>query len=136
MLRNLDVLVLNKEEALALLNKNAGIPALLKQLSALVRIPVITDGKNGAFATDGTLLYSLKPRSIKVVETTGAGDAFGSGFVAGQMLGKNIPESLRLGQAQAEGVLSAIGAKNRLFTRKQAFAELKKKPHSVRIIPL
>lgn len=131
-LHGLDVLVLNKEEARALLRKpNASVKELLRKLSLIVNIPVITDGANGASATEGEFMFTIKPRTTIVVESTGAGDAFASGFVAGQLLGKNIIESLKLGQAEATGVLSAIGAKNKLLTRKQALANAKREKVTV-----
>jgi ribokinase len=130
-LKNVDILVLNKEEAAALLGTHAPIKTLLTKLSARIPIPVITDGPHGAYATDGGTLFTIHPHRIPVVETTGAGDAFASGFVAGQLLDKDIPTSMRMGQAQAEGVLSAIGAKNILFNRKQLAAEMRKRPHEV-----
>ncbi len=126
MLKHLDILVLNKEEAQALLKQNVPINKLLKLLSYHVRIAVITDGKNGAVATEGYFSHTIKARPIKVVETTGAGDAFASGFVAGQMLGWSLQESLKLGQVEAEGVLSAIGAKNNLRSKKEALRLVKK----------
>lgn len=130
-LRHTDILVLNKEEAEALLGMSAPIRTLLLKLREHIPIPVITDGPHGAYATDGGTLFAIHPHKIPVVETTGAGDAFASGFVAGQLLGKDVPTSLRMGQAQAEGVLSAIGAKNVLFTRSQLHAEMRKRPHDV-----
>ncbi|HSU72997.1 MAG TPA: carbohydrate kinase family protein [Candidatus Binatia bacterium] len=130
-LKHTDVLVLNKEEAEALLGMNAPIKTLLTKLSEHIPVPVITDGPHGAYATDGGTLFAIHPHHVPVVETTGAGDAFASGFVAGQLLGKDLPTSLRMGQAQAEGVLSAVGAKNKLFTRPQLLAEMRKRPHEV-----
>jgi sugar/nucleoside kinase (ribokinase family) len=123
---NCEVLVFNKEEARALLKSNASIKGLLKQLSNHVVIPVITDGKNGAFATDGVKMYSIKGTKVNVVETTGAGDAFAAGFVAGQSMNKDIPTSLKMGLAQSEGVLGAIGAKNNLLTKSGVMKKIKK----------
>ena len=55
---------------------------------------------------------------MKVVERTGAGDAFASGFVAGQMFGKSIMESLKLGLEESESVIKHKGAKIGLIKRK------------------
>ncbi len=135
-LRGLDVLVFNKEEAQALLGTTEkSIAEMLCDLALYVKIPVITDGHRGAYATDGKKVYMIMPRTIRVVETTGAGDAFASGFVAGQMMKKDIPTSLRLGQIQAESTLRAVGAKNDLATRKEAFAQLRR-PHAVKVSEL
>ena len=131
-LYGLDVLLLNKQEAQALLKKPHGtIKELLRALSAIVHIPVITDGANGSFATEGEFIFALKPKHINVVESTGAGDAFASGFVAGQMLGKNIIESLKMGQAEAAGVLGNIGAKTGLRSRTQIVTSAKREKVTV-----
>ena len=114
-----DILVLNKEEASYLAGKNKKIDGLLKNLQAHAKIVVITDGKNGAYAYNGIERYTVVPRKIKAVETTGAGDAFASGVTAGVMLGKSLEDSLRMGQFEAESVIQYIGAKNKLLGRRE-----------------
>jgi len=79
---------------------------------------VVTNGEKEVYAYDGKKKYSLKPHKVKVVETTGAGDAFASGFVSGQILGKSIPWSLKFGFEESEAVLKHFGAKNNLLWRK------------------
>ena len=66
-------------------------PELLRVLSAAgPRIVVITDGKNGASCFDQENYYFIAPAPVlRIIETTGAGDAFGSGFVAGLILGRS-----------------------------------------------
>jgi len=65
---------------------------------------------------DGTKKYSIIPhKNIKVVERTGAGDAFASGFVAGMILGRNMQKCLELGLKESESVLGHFGAKNNLL---------------------
>ena len=123
-----DILVLNKEEALSLLKSKKSINYLLKKLQKHSKIVVITEGKLGASAYDGEYKYTLYPRKTKVVETTGAGDSFASGFTAGIMLGKDVSYSLQLGYAEASSVIGHIGAKKDLISRKKANLIIKKKP--------
>ena len=85
MLKALDIVVMNREEAAFL----TGIPrhneaAIFKKLDALVEgIAVMTDGKNGVMVSDGkNLFHAGVYRGKKVVDRTGAGDAFASGFLA------------------------------------------------------
>jgi len=116
-----ELLILNKEEASALLDVVAGsapVPQMLRDLSKIAKNVVITDGPAGAFATDGKSRFTIKPRPIKVVETTGAGDAFASGVVAGLMMGEQLSDALCFGMAEAESVIGAVGAKNNLLNKK------------------
>ncbi|MFW6283079.1 MAG: PfkB family carbohydrate kinase, partial [Minisyncoccales bacterium] len=68
-------------------------------------------------AYDGEKNYSFKPTKISFVEKTGAGDAFASGFVAGQILEKSINESLKLGFEESKNVIKHFGAKNNLIRK-------------------
>ena len=79
------------------------------------KIVVVTDKNKLISCSDGDREYFLKPNKVKVVERTGAGDAFASGFVAGVIAGKTIPESLRLGLREGESVIRYFGAKNKLL---------------------
>lgn len=51
-----------------------------------------------------------------MVDSTGAGDGFGSGFAAALMSGKNIEEAIEWGKRQAANVVRHIGAKAGLLT--------------------
>ncbi|MBU0959514.1 MAG: carbohydrate kinase family protein [Nanoarchaeota archaeon] len=118
-LRFCEVLVLNKEEAQMLVKKEkVKENDLLKALRNLgPKIVVVTDKNKRAYAYDGVKKVSIMPNKIKVVERTGAGDAFASGFVAGQILGWNLKKSLELGLKEGESVLRHFGAKNNLIRR-------------------
>ena len=115
-----EVLILNKEEAELLCRKNkVHEKDLLKGLYSLgPKTVVITNKDKEVFAYDGEKKYSLMPHKLKIVERTGAGDAFASGFVAGQMAGKTIQESLRLGLEESESVIRHQGAKIGLIRRR------------------
>lgn len=120
-LRNATVVLLNLEEA----NQLAGTRGL--SLGNVVRrlrrslngIVVVTDGPKGAVAAAGEWLYSCGAHLLKnVVEWTGAGDAFGSGFVSGLIRSRgDVVQALQYGTANAEGVITEIGAKNGLLRR-------------------
>ena len=122
------VLVLNKEEAQALLHvKTGNTSLLLHQLHALgPETIVITDGAQRCSAFNNDQIYSYLPPRVKIVHTAGAGDAFTSGLLAGLIKKWNFEDCLRLGQANASSVIQRIGTKNGLLTEKQALAEIKK----------
>lgn len=118
-LASAEVLVLNKEEAQALMKSQSdNIYELLDKCSAYgPKIVVITDGKNGCncYNAREQMYYSLRPQPVKIVETTGAGDAFASGFVAGLIKGSNTETALKIGMLNAESLISGLGAKTKLM---------------------
>lgn len=121
-LRHSEIIIFNKEEAQALVNSMYdNLFNLLFEVSKLgPKMVVITDGHNGAhcYSTLDETVYSAKSKHVNVVETTGAGDAFASGFVAGIMSGKDIETSLKIGMINAESVIQYLGAKNVLLGQK------------------
>jgi len=110
-----DILILNKEEAQTLTRKKENLLENLHKLINKQGIAVITDKDKLISCYDGKNKYFLKPHKVKVVERTGAGDAFASGFVAGQIAGKSIPYSMALGLREGESVIKYFGAKNKLL---------------------
>ena len=122
------LLVLNKEEAKEVAkSKSNNVDVLLKKLQSIVPLVVITDGKKGAFAYNGIEKYTLRVGRQKIVETTGAGDSFASGFLSGIILGLNIEDCLRMGYAEASSVIKYIGAKEKLLNKTQALKAVKSK---------
>ncbi len=119
LLKYCKVLILNKEEAMLLSNLNDS-NKLLENLYKLIKtngIVVITNGNKKISAYNGKNKFYLMPSKIKIIEKTGAGDAFASGFVSGQMLGKTIQDSLKLGLIESQSVIKHFGAKNKLLKR-------------------
>ena len=121
-LKHTEILILNKEEAQALVkNPIDNVYNLLFELSKFgPRLCVVTDGHHGAhcYNTGDETVYSAKPRHVNVVETTGAGDAFSAGFVTGIIMEKDIGTSLKIGMLNAESVIAHLGAKNILLGHK------------------
>jgi ribokinase len=82
-------------------------------------ILIITDGARGGRVCHQGNCTWYKGIKTKMVDSTGAGDAFGSGFVAALMLAKDIPEAVEWGRKQAAGVVEHIGAKAGLLSQDQ-----------------
>ncbi len=125
------VLILNKEEGTMLLRKYGGgrwqvaggrnnKGNLLEGLYSLgPKVVVVTDRNKIVKCFDGEREYSVVPNKGKrVVDRTGAGDAFGAGFVSGLIAGYPMEKCLKLGVEESEAVLGYFGAKNRLLKRK------------------
>lgn len=125
-LQKIDILFLNQEEAGMLARtKNFSDEYLLKRLYAFTRgITVITKGPGGAVATDGRLLFRVPILQTKVLDRTGAGDAFASGFVSEFMRTKDIPSALQLGIANSAACISQWGAKEGLLKRGQRWKKV------------
>jgi len=126
-IKHCHVLILNYEEAnLILGKKREKMDTLLKKLQKKVTIIVITQGKKGAQVYNGIFKYRMYTGAQKIVETTGAGDAFGAGFIAGLVRGKGIEESLRWGYGEATAVIAHIGAKDKLLKMRELQKMVKK----------
>jgi ribokinase len=125
LLRNTEILVLNKEEA-QLIVKKRDIPQLITGLMELgPKVVVITDGKSGAFTLHDGYQYHVIPEEVTPVETTGAGDSFASGFLSGWMRSKGVEYSLQLGVTIAQSVIQHVGAKTGLLTEKDAAEKMR-----------
>ena len=118
LLKLTDILILNKEEAQTLTRKKENLLENLHKLIVRKGIAVITDKDKLISCYDGKKKYFLKPHKVKVVERTGAGDAFASGFVAGKIAGRSIPYSMALGLRESESVIKYFGAKNKVLKMK------------------
>jgi len=122
LLRYTDVLVLNKEEAESLVGNNLPEINIKKLLVYGPQIIAITDGKNGAIAYYDGYYYKVKPSpNVKVVETTGAGDAFAASLTTGIMLKKTFDFCLKMAMNNAESNISHPGAQEILLSRKKMF---------------
>jgi len=122
LLPEITVLNLNKEEMGELVGVVGGPPAgggdikrLLEKAQVLpCEYVVITDDRRGAYLWDRANatwwksgIFEDSPR----FETTGAGDAFGSGLVTGIIKGETLEDCLYLAAANASSVVSMVGAK-------------------------
>lgn len=135
-LKGVNILLLNLDEA-SMLTKvhKEDIRLILKKLRGLYQnYVIVTDGKNGSYVSNGRYyLYSTTFPEYKVVDRTGAGDAFGSGFIYGliktgileQKLfdfndeALHMQECLRIANANATSIIEKVGAKNNLLTDRQ-----------------
>jgi sugar/nucleoside kinase (ribokinase family) len=127
-IRRVDVFNLNREEASLLTGVEVkDLNGIVGTLSGLPkRVLLVTDGPNGAYAaeTDGKAWHC---DSIEVprVNTTGAGDAFGSGFVAGLIKKNDIRYGMAVGIWNAVGCIQITGAKNGLLEKFPTEKEIK-----------
>lgn len=119
LLKDIDILLLNKTEAAELVPGTV-LTELLSHLSNYVPTVIITTGSMGAIATNHQETYRLGIyEDIPVRDTTGAGDAFGSGFLARYAAGKSFRSSLIFAAANSTSVVGKLGAKKGILTGKE-----------------
>ncbi len=117
LLKATDLLLLNKEEALLFSKSKTIDEALKKLIAAGAKNVCITDGKNGTIASDGTNIYRCPIlKNVTVVDTTGAGDAFGTAAFWSLLQGESLQKALVSGTLNAASVVGAIGAQAGLLT--------------------
>jgi len=76
-----------------------------------VKIVAVKLGGDGCYVTDGCERHLIKAFKVKVVDTTGAGDAFCAGFLYGLVNGKSLFECGRLGNFVASRCVMKMGAR-------------------------
>jgi ribokinase len=123
-----DILFINKEEGEHLLHGNK-IPdspdnkeylqELMEKLQKLgPKTIVLTNGRHGSYALDEkNELHYQEMYPGEVVERTGAGDAFATGFLAAAVHGESVPNSMKWGSINAASVVGHIGAQAGLLKK-------------------
>lgn len=122
-----DILFMNKEEAAKITQMDVDVSTseeesvvkkLVQALQGMgVKTVVITDGKNGSYVGDeNNRVYHMGIFPHPVVERTGAGDAYATGFLAGFLQGHDVVDAMRWGTANAGSVVAHIGAQKGLLT--------------------
>jgi len=162
-LKNIDILILNSDEAqefmLALVETNTQLqsevmhtpaqeknlqkPQLLQSpmtyqhicfsfpqyfrevLSRGPKIVVVTNGAEGVYVATKDAIYFYPSLPSIVLSTIGAGDAFGSCFVASLLYGKNIEQSLIAGIINSCSVIEHLGTQTGLLTQQKLEDKLK-----------
>ena len=120
------LIVLNREEAGLLVGKDAMEGLLLKLKGLGPKIVAITDGRHDLYVVDENYVYIAKPPLVKIVDTTGAGDAFAASFLCGILRKNNVEFAIKLGIVNALSVITQYGAKNILLTYNEAMKAMKK----------
>lgn len=111
LLEDVEVLSVNREEMQMIAEGDSTEELALHALN-IVPVAIVSDGPNGVAATDGkTLVVAGMYEDVPVLDRTGAGDAFGSGFLSQWAKGKSLRESIIFASANSTSVVTKIGAK-------------------------
>lgn len=112
LLDDIEVLIANKEEMQQIFEGKT-LEDLVRHACKVVPVAIVSDGPKGAMVSDGKeLVWAGMYEDVKVVDRLGAGDAFGSGFVAMHAQGKSLDESIVFASANSTSVVTKIGAKD------------------------
>lgn len=135
-----NLFVVNKEEAERILKLEAPqeLKALFAGLHALgPKSVIITDGRNGAYASDGAAIWfvPMYPDAREPKERTGAGDAFASTAAAALTLGNSLSDALLWAPINSMSVVQDIGAQRGLLYREDLLNYLHKAPAEYHVRP-
>ncbi|MGE5562999.1 MAG: adenosine kinase [Bacillota bacterium] len=109
--RRIDILFANQAEAESLAEAGE-VDAAMDALKDRVETLVVTRHEHGALAIRGGQRVEVPAEPIeRLVDTTGAGDLFAAGFLAGEARGLGLERSLRLGAICAAEVIQHYGAR-------------------------
>ncbi len=77
-------------------------------------VVVVKRGEKGCYVASDEGCYEVPAYKVKVVDTTGAGDAFNAGFLYGLLKGKNLEDCARIGNYLASLCIQHVGARTYL----------------------
>lgn len=104
-----DIVFANEQEALTLTGmepENA-----LHYIAERCEIAVVKIGAKGAYIQRGNEIVTIPPMKADVVDTTGAGDMWAAGFLAGLVKGENLQKCGMMGAIVAKNIIEVMGAK-------------------------
>jgi len=107
-----ELLLPNEAEALRLAAA-ATLPEAVASLTKAGAAVAVKLGARGALYADRSRQYRAAPPPVSPVDTTGAGDCFNAGLLAGLLRGFEPPEALALGCATGAASTQGIGGTGR-----------------------
>lgn len=104
-----DIVFANEKEAFALTSMEP--EAALHYLADRCEIAVVKVGAKGAFVQHGDQIVNIGPMEADVIDTTGAGDMWAAGFLAGLVSNEPLEKCGKMGAVVAANIIEVIGAK-------------------------
>lgn len=106
----LDILFANEDEAKTFTLMEDPVEAL-HQMASLCEIAIVKVGAKGSYVQHGDEIVKIEPIPAKVIDTTGAGDLWAAGFMAGLVKGENLERCAKMGATLAANIIEVLGAK-------------------------
>ena len=108
---HVDILFANEDEILSLYETDS-LDSALDELTKTKTVACITRSEKGSVIQDAKRRYHVKACPVdKVVDTTGAGDQYAAGVLAGRAMGLDWADAGHLGSLAAAEVISHFGAR-------------------------
>ena len=104
-----DIVFANEKEAFAFTGMEP--KAAVNYIAERCDIAVVKVGAKGAFIQRGTEVVTVPPMKANVIDTTGAGDMWAAGFLAGFVKGENLQKCGMMGAVVAKNIIEVVGAK-------------------------
>lgn len=121
-----DVVFANEDEAHAYTDLGEDYSGMAKALAQLCSIAVVKLGKAGSLIAESDQLHRVEPIVVETaIDTTGAGDYWGAGFLYGWLSGKDLPTAGKMGSIMGAASVQVIGAWLEDDFWQQAAAQLK-----------
>lgn len=105
-----DVLFANAAEARELTG-SANPEGAARAMLDHARVAVVKDGAEGAYAAHAGLVAHRPALAVDVIDTTGAGDAFTAGFLAGWVNGASVEDAVEQAVVVAAKAVSRVGGR-------------------------
>ncbi|GAA2877173.1 PfkB family carbohydrate kinase [Streptosporangium fragile] len=105
-----DYLLPNEEQALMMSGAGDAAGAARELLAEGPSAVLVTLGAEGSLVADASGITRVPALDVPVVDTTGCGDAYCAGFVAGLVDGRDVAGAARLGTALAARVAGGLGS--------------------------
>lgn len=109
-LPHVDYFLPNEEQALMITGSSGAEEAAVKLLAEGPSGVLVTLGAEGSLVATPSGVTRVPALDVPVVDTTGCGDAYCAGFVAGLLGGRDVVASARLGTAVAARVAGGLGS--------------------------
>jgi ribokinase len=113
MAQQVDLLFVSNEEAAALTGMSDPCKSFARLRKAGARDIVMKLGKRGCLVLDGGEIRLVPPFQVRVVDSTGAGDAFTAAFLHARLRGWPVAEAALAANAAGAAAASVVGAGER-----------------------
>ena len=107
----LDITFANEEEIMSLINTN-NFDEVVKFAKEINKLVVITRGKKGAISIKGDDIVEIGiKKDLNIIDLTGAGDLFASGYLHGYLNNLSQKDCLEKGTEMSSKIIQKIGAR-------------------------